>query len=326
MRGAVCVLTVIFSSRNGGSVLDKTLASLSRAHDPAGGWKLVAVDNASTDNTRDVMERYSGRLPLTLLTEPQSGKNRALNRAFPHAEGDLFVFCDDDVVVEADWLVRWRQAADDHSQYDMFGGRTEPLWPYDPPQWVLDEVDPGIVFATNGHMREGPCDAVALFGTNMAVRASVFSGGLRFNAEIGPSSSSAYPMGSETELTMRLAARGHKSWFTAAPKVKHIIRPHQMERQSIVMRGYRWGRGQAHMRFVHTYAPQRLSRKNFLRASLYPALMPLYSHHEAWARQWEWAVDQGYEDGMREARGLAPRWLLGNGKPHIARRFRAKSE
>lgn len=317
------MLTVLFASHNGEGVLPSTLASMAATTPPEGGWRLLAVNNASKDGTEAVLRSFADRLPLTLLREDRPGKNNALNRALEEAQGDFYVFCDDDVVVGPDWLVQWRRVADEHSRFDMFGGRTEPLWPCDPPQWVLDEVDPGIVFATNGHMREGPCDAVALFGTNMAVRASVFSGGVRFNGKIGPSNSSAYPMGSETELTLRLEAKGHKSWFSAAPKVKHIIRPHQMQRQSIAMRGYRWGRGQAHMNMGHTYAPKRLSRKNLLRASLYPVLMPFYSHHEAWARQWEWAIDQGYEDGLRELRGSAPRWLQANGRPHIAHRFRA---
>lgn len=316
------MLTVIFSSRNGEAVLEKTLSSMTRLRPPPGGWKIVAVDNASTDATPGIFARYRDRLPLTVLDEPRSGKNRALNRALDYGEGDLFVFCDDDVVVDQDWLVHWRQTVDDRVQYDIFAGVTVPLWPYDPPRWILEEVDCGIVFATNLHMREGPCEPLAIFGTNMAVRASVFAKGVRFNAEIGPNSDQAYPMGSETELSRRLAVLGHKCWFAGSPQVKHIVRPHQMERQAILMRGYRWGRGQAHMHIAHTYAPEKLGYKNKLRSRLYPFLMPLYTHREAWSRQWEWAIDQGYEDGLRECDHLAPLWLLEGRRPRIAGRFR----
>jgi hypothetical protein len=319
------VLTVMFASRNGGSVLEKTLASMVEAHEPAGGWKLVAVDNGSTDATPEILRRYAARLPMTLLEEPESGKNRALNRALAHAQGDLFVFCDDDVVVAPDWLVRWRQVADEHPQYTMFAGVTEPLWPCVPPSWVLEEIDPGIVFATNGPRQEGPCDALALFGTNMVIRAHAFDGGMRFNADIGPSAARAYPMGSETELTRRLAAMGHRSWFANAPRVRHIVRPHQMERESVLMRGYRWGRGQALMGIAHAYPPRRLERKNLLRWAFYPLLMRAYDHKEAWARQWEWAVDQGYEDGLRERSGADARWLLAGGRPRISGRFRKRA-
>lgn len=318
------MMTVMFSSRNGASVLPRTLESLARATPPSGGWKLVAVDNASTDGSVDLIRAYADRLPVTALTEPVAGKNRAINRALELAEGDLYVFCDDDVVVADDWLVKWRETADAHPQADLFGGRTEPLWPFEPPKWIFDDLDEGklsIVFATNLPMREGPCEAVAVFGTNMAIRASALAGGIRFNVDIGPSAARAYPMGSETELLRRLAAKGHKSWFAQGVRVGHIIRPQQMDRAWVVSRAYRWGRGRAHMEMPHSYKPGRLARKNWLRAGLYPILMPVFNNGEAWARQWEWAVDQGYEDGWRERRGMRPRWIDGAG-PRVAARFR----
>lgn len=316
------MLTVMFSTRNGSAVLPRVLEAMARALPPAGGWKVIAVDNASTDDSAEILRAFQERLPLTVLGEPVPGKNRGLNRALEFAEGDFFVFCDDDVVVAEDWLVKWREAADSHAEYELFGGRVEPLWAGDPPQWVLDEVVHSVVFGTNMHMHEGPCDAIAMFGTNMAIRASVFESGIRFNANIGPDNSRAYPMGSETELALRLAARGYKAWFSEGACVGHIIRPQQMERGSILIRGYRWGRGQAHMDMMHSYTPARLSRKNLLRWSLYPLLMHFYSHGEAWARQWEWAVDQGYEDGWRERRKLSARWIRNGREPHVAARFR----
>lgn len=315
------MLTVMFSTHDGASVLPRMLESLARASPPPGGWKLVAVDNGSIDRSAELLAEYCSRLPLTVLSEPIPGKNRALNRALEHAEGDLFVFCDDDVVVAEDWLVRWRDVADALPAYDLFAGSTRPLWPYPPPEWGLDDDQISIIFGVNEHMQEGACSALCVLGTNMAVRASVFGEGLGFNADIGPDSSATYPMGSETELARRIEARGHKCWFTQAPVVRHIIRPKQMQPQSILTRGYRWGRGQAHMRLDHHYAPPLLSRKNQLRSGLYPLLMRFLDRSEAWARQWEWAADQGYEDGWRELRSLPPRWIKAGRGPRIAARF-----
>jgi len=315
------MLTVMFSTRDGASVLPRMLESLVRATPPAGGWKLVAVDNGSVDRSAEILASYEGRLPLTVLSEPVAGKNRALNRALEAAEGDLFVFCDDDVVVSEDWLVRWREVVDASPGYDLFAGSTLPLWPYPPPQWELDEQQVSIIFGVNEHMREGPCSGLCVLGTNMAVRSAVFGGGLQFNADIGPSSSHVYPMGSETELARRIEALGHKAWFSRAPVVRHIIRPKQMRPESIFVRGYRWGRGQAHMGLEHHYAPPLLSRKNHLRSSLYPLVMGFLDRREAWARQWEWVADQGYEDGWRELRSLPPRWIGSQRRPRIAARF-----
>lgn len=42
----------------------------------------MAVDNGSTDGSGDLLRSAAGRLPLTVLTEPAKGKNRALNRGW----------------------------------------------------------------------------------------------------------------------------------------------------------------------------------------------------------------------------------------------------
>ena len=315
------MLTVLFSSRNGASVLPRFLDSLANATPPEGGWKLIAVDNASTDASRSIMQSYQDRLPMTVLDEPEPGKNRAMNRALERAEGDIYVFCDDDVVVVPDWLIRWREAADAQPDFDLFAGKSEPLWPRRPESWVINEIDMGVVFAAHGRIPEGPCEPAAIFGNNMAIRASAFADGLRFNPDIGPSAATIYPMGSETEMLLRLVAKGHRSWFVEGARVAHIIRDHQMARPEILLRAYRHGRGRAHIKMEHHYGPARLHRKNRLRNALYPLLMPFMTHAEAWARQWEWAVDQGYEDGYLEVGGCSSRWRRGSRGPRIASRF-----
>jgi glycosyltransferase involved in cell wall biosynthesis len=60
-----------------------------------GGWKLVIVDNGSTDRTRD-------KLRLTYLFEFKRGKNAGLNTGLAHVEGDLIVLTDDDAVPRTD--------------------------------------------------------------------------------------------------------------------------------------------------------------------------------------------------------------------------------
>jgi GT2 family glycosyltransferase len=318
------MLTVMFSTHDGQSVLPRMLESLAAARAPADGWKLLAVDNASTDDYADNLHSFADRLPMTVLSEPQPGKTRAQNRALALAEGDLFVFCDDDVVVAEDWLERWRQTADAHDGFGLFVGSTRALWPAAPPAWLADPAQVSIIFGVNDHMSEGPCSPLCVLGTNMAVRAELFRAGLRFDAAIGPDGSSSYAMGSETELGRRLGDMGVRCWFSEGPKVEHIVRPRQLQPHAMILRGYRWGRGQAHMHIAHHYEPSRLRRKNRLRNSLYPWLMPLFSQGEAWARQWEWSADQGYEDGWREERSLGPVWLRQGKGPRVAARFRVE--
>jgi glycosyltransferase involved in cell wall biosynthesis len=303
------MLSVIFSSLNGGDDLRDMLETLTRATPPRGGWQLIAVDNASTDGTGDLVRSYADRLPITVLHEPHSGKNRALNRAVEIAEGDLYVFTDDDVLVGKDWLVEWRAVADAQPDFDVFAGRTVAVWPHAVSEQFLKGLQIGVLYAQHEpDLLEGPCDPNFVFGTNMAIRASVFASGVRFSNTIGPSNSPNYAMGSDTEMSRRLHAKGHKTWFASAPLVRHIVPPEHLEPAWILRRGYRWGRGLARMGFPHPCSHEILSRKNMVKAVFYPILLPLLSKDTRLRRQWQFKVDQGYEDGLRDELGRQPRW------------------
>ena len=45
------MLTVLIATRNGAATLPRVLASYTQLEPPTGGWKLVVVDNGSTDGT-----------------------------------------------------------------------------------------------------------------------------------------------------------------------------------------------------------------------------------------------------------------------------------
>ena len=299
----------MLSSRNGARHLGRVMDGFAALHAPEGGWKMVAVDNASTDGTGEVLRSYTDRMPLTVLTEPLPGKNRALNRALEQAEGDFYIFVDDDVIVHRDWLKAWRETADAHPEYDLFAGCTRPSWPFEPPAKLLEGVNISVLFATHhANVEEGPCPAHQMYGTNMAIRAAVFGNGLRFDSAIGPDGSAHYAMGSDTEMALRLESQGFKCWFAAAPYVEHIIRPEQLEQGWILARGYRWGRGLARMHCPYPEKPGLLAHKNNVKSIIYPILLPFFPWENRWRRQWHAAVDRGYEDGSRENNGLKRRW------------------
>ncbi len=236
------MLTVLLATRNGSRTLPTVLETFSRLQVPSSGWKLVVVDNGSTDRTPEIVASFRASLPLTYIFEAKSGKNVALNAGLEHLEGDLAVFTDDDVFPDTNWLIRLRDAADTHLAYSMFGGVVRPRWQVTPPHWVR-WVDTRIAFAiTDPQMDEGPTDLGLLFGPNMAIRAEVFKGGIRFDTSIGPRGNN-YPMGSETELVLRLGRQGHKAWHVRDAVVEHLIREDQMNKSWVLGRAIRFGRG-----------------------------------------------------------------------------------
>jgi glycosyltransferase involved in cell wall biosynthesis len=238
------VLTVLFATRNRESILTAVLESYRTLAPPPGGWKLVVVDNGSTDRTKDAVTAFQGRLPLTYLFEPTNGKNAALNTGIAEVSGDLVVLTDDDVFPRPDWLLQMRAAADAHPDFSVFGGAVVPRWEVPPAEWILAWVPLVSMYAvSNPSLVEGPTTPARVFGPNMAVRASVFGAGYRFDPAIGPREG-PYAMGSETEFVMRLAKAGFQAWHCPGSVVEHFIREIQLQRSWVLGRAVRLGRGQ----------------------------------------------------------------------------------
>jgi glycosyltransferase involved in cell wall biosynthesis len=236
------MLTVLIATRNGGRTLPGVLEAYGRAQIPAGGFKLVVVDNGSTDDTSALALRFRDSLPLTWIVEPEPGKNAALNRGLSAIDGDLVVVSDDDAFPHPDLLVRLRAAADAHAEISIFGGAVVARWEVPPPDW-LRWVPAGPTFTlTPTNLGEGPAGPNNVFGPNMAVRAKVFEEGYRFDPGIGPRAGQ-YAMGSETEFVRRLMRQGHGAWHVPGAVVEHFVRETQMTRAWVCARAVRYGRG-----------------------------------------------------------------------------------
>lgn len=239
-------VTVMMATHNGASTLPRVLEAYRLLIAPPGGWRLVAVDNASTDTTLDLLWELAGNLPMIPLRIERQGKNAALNAGLAHTAGELIVFTDDDVLPDRDWLVALSQAALQSPEYDVFAGTIYPVWPKPPPDWILRLVNLGATYAiTPASLTSGPVASGLVWGANMAIRRRILAAGYRFNEAVGPQAGE-YAMGSEVDLVSRLEKAGHRALFVPQARVGHLIRPHQLEREWIVRRAFRLGRHMYH--------------------------------------------------------------------------------
>ncbi len=202
--------------------------------------KIVAVDNASTDGSAELIKARYGKLPITLLSEARLGKNIALNKGLSEIAGDLVVLTDDDIIPHRDWLASIRRVAEQQPSFDIFGGAIYPIWEEMPEEWVLRNVPKGWFGWTD--FNEGRIEPNNVWGGNMTVRAKVFSNH-RFCEGIGPNGRRKYATGSEVEFTRRAAEAGHMCWHSRNSVVGHIIRAHQLRQEWLLQRAYNHARG-----------------------------------------------------------------------------------
>lgn len=89
-------LSVVIPARNEAELIESCLDSVATQRDV---YQCVVVDNASTDGTVAVVERFAGDhpdLPVVVVHEPEPGVARAKNRGAQRATGDVFLFLDAD--------------------------------------------------------------------------------------------------------------------------------------------------------------------------------------------------------------------------------------
>lgn len=239
-------LTVAICTWNRADLLDATLECLTRLEvgdDLA--WEIVVVDNNCTDQTPDVLESFTGRLPLVRVSEPKPGLSHARNRAIAAASGDYIAWTDDDVLVDRDWLSAYRDAIAAHPDAAFFGGPVEPWFEGEPPAWLRDNFDQvANAYAVRNLCAEAfrftPDRSRLPFGANYAVRRDVQERhpydpnlGRRPGSMVGDE---------ETTVLMEILAEGGEGWWAPRARVRHFI---PRERQSVdYLRGYFEGQGE----------------------------------------------------------------------------------
>lgn len=240
------MITVILATLNGARTLGRTLDALGRAEPPSVPWRLIVVDNGSTDGTPRLLEAYRGALPMTILRETGRGKSKALNLALRSVRVGLVVFTDDDIVPDADWLRSFETVAASRPDHALFAGRIRPLWEAAPPAWLAECVDLDACYGIHLERPEGPCPPHLLYGGNMAIRAEAI-GVERFDESYGPFDAPQFAMCGETEFVCRLAAAGSRSWFCRDAVVRHTIPAEHLQPDWLLNRAGNFGRGQCRL-------------------------------------------------------------------------------
>jgi glycosyltransferase involved in cell wall biosynthesis len=216
--------SIVIATYQRAAELVETLDSLAKlqSSDP---WEVIVVDNNSSDDTRDVVERARAHFParLTYAFEREQGRSAALNHGFGLAGGDIIVTTDDDVRVPVDWLTRIGNAfAIQEREY--IGGRVLPIWGAPRPRWLPDHG--GSQWAVIALLDFGP-EPIRIgtrvpLGVNMAFRRRALDAVGGFNPRIGRKAGTL--LGQEVrEWCLRAHEAGLRGDYIPDVTLRHVI-------------------------------------------------------------------------------------------------------
>jgi glycosyltransferase involved in cell wall biosynthesis len=107
-------LTVVLPFRNAARTISDQLEALAR-QDFDGRWELIAVDNRSDDDSREIVERFRDRFDVTVVEAMEHlGGGHASNVGTRYARSEKLVFVDADDVVAPGYLSAMAAALDEH--------------------------------------------------------------------------------------------------------------------------------------------------------------------------------------------------------------------
>jgi GT2 family glycosyltransferase len=272
-------VSVVIATYNRAALLADCLESI-REQPFESGDEVIVVDNASTDETAAVVERFARSASTQVLTlvERQPGKTPALATGIARASGTILALTDDDVCVGRGWISAIRRRFGADPELALLAGRIDPRWERPWPSWlVLGRERFGRLSAPLGLVHYGepqPLGQRSALGGNVALRRDVLSALGGFAPHLGRMRGTLMS-GEDHELSQRIVTAGYRAVYDPTLCVRHWV-PAERTRLSYFLRWSFWagvthslmdaengGRG---MTSVHARVPRYLWKRAVMAA------------------------------------------------------------
>jgi GT2 family glycosyltransferase len=225
------LITVAICTYNRSSALEGSVGS-SFAQETDVAFEVLVVDNNSTDDTREVVEKLTQRFPsLRYVVEKKQGLSHARNRALEEARGEIVAYIDDDCTVLPGWITNVAKAFEDPT-VGCAGGRIAVGYPGDKPSWVTPEMEPLFGLYDYGDL-PGQTDRV--FGGNLLVRRDLARQLGGFSTRLGYQGKK-HIGGEDVDFARRVAEAGYSVVYVPDAMAIHHVEPTRISQEWVLRR------------------------------------------------------------------------------------------
>jgi glycosyltransferase involved in cell wall biosynthesis len=247
------LISIIICTRNRAVVLDRVL-SLHLGLTIPKGWsrEYVIVDNGSSDNTREVIERFGHQASFRVqyVHESRAGHSIALNTGCHVASGAILAFTDDDAIPVNAWLDEIIESLETTGN-DWVYGPVFPKWEYGKsPFWYGSRTAPWLACLNYGDSPFLATQSSTSFaGVNHACKADRLAELNFYDVEKGLQGNGESYAGNDDDLYHKGLSRGWNLYYNPKMSVEHIIDPKRYKLLSHLKNIWLLGRNECRSRF-----------------------------------------------------------------------------
>lgn len=246
-------ISAIICTHNRAGYLSGAIASL-LGQDLTEPYEVLVVDNASTDATRTVVERFLQDSRLRYCSEPTLGLSVARNTGAVHAAAPLLAYLDDDAIAAPQWLRTLSDAFHADENLAIAGGRVLLDWEGRlPPRWLSANLAGSLGAYDLGHAPvniQQPGQTPR--GVNYALRRDFWESVGGFSVQLGRIGNTLLS-NEELHLTELALRQGKTVRYLPDAEVTHRVAPERRQQGWFLERS--WWQG------VSEYQRERLTGK-----------------------------------------------------------------
>ncbi len=243
--------SVVIPTRNRCATLATLLERVAPQAEAAAA-EVVVVDNGSTDGTPETLRQLEAEGKLRIVFEPIPGATRARNAGARAARGEVIAFVDDDALPSDGWLTALL-APFENPRVAAAGGRVRLRFAGALPAWWDAAL---ATYLAAYDLGPEPADLGARpwydspRGLNLAVRRDALLAVGGFNLRLGPRADRP-SVGEESDLCLRLLARGWEIRYVPGAVVEHLVDPARLHPSWFFQRAFWTGWSEAMVGLAH---------------------------------------------------------------------------
>jgi len=216
-------ISVIICTYNRANILKECVTSIVNQSIPNEEYKIIIVDNNSTDNTKEIVNAFTQKHSnISYVFETKQGLSHARNRGAKEAQTEWIAYLDDDGLAHFDFIENALFVINKYN-FDCFGGTYYPWYKYGKPKWLNPDFGRKELISDNITGIDSPI----LDGGIFAIKKQVLADCGYFSTELGMKGNKiAY--GEETHLQTILLQKNYKLGYCPFWKMDHLVAKYKL--------------------------------------------------------------------------------------------------